>query len=200
MYRRYIVEALPCIIEYLLYGVYVQTIGSTGAGLKFWGKITLFIAIVIVRRLQLVLSLSLSLFSLSLHLSASLSLSRCMLRCPRTLIQEHLDARLTDFGKEQCSDLKATSHGVEKEAEVVVVSPLTRAIQTAMLTIDQVCDDYYCTARNFAEAGWGRGWAHRAWWVSDAPARGCFLLRFCFRLTQVVGSPGWWAACLLQKG
>lgn len=52
--------------------------------------------------------------------------------------QEHLDARLTDVGKEQCATLKATNHGIEKEAELVVVSPLTRAIQTAMLTIDQV--------------------------------------------------------------
>lgn len=53
------------------------------------------------------------------------------------MVQEHLDARLTDLGKQQCATLKATSHGVEKEAELVVVSPLTRAIQTAMLTIDQ---------------------------------------------------------------
>ncbi|CAN0318761.1 unnamed protein product, partial [Ectocarpus fasciculatus] len=51
---------------------------------------------------------------------------------------EHLDARLTDLGKEQCATLKAANHGIEKEAELVVVSPLTRAIQTAMLTIDQV--------------------------------------------------------------
>ncbi|CAB1116470.1 unnamed protein product [Ectocarpus sp. CCAP 1310/34] len=51
---------------------------------------------------------------------------------------EHLDARLTDLGKQQCATLKATKHGVEKEAQLVVVSPLTRAIQTAMLTIDQV--------------------------------------------------------------
>ncbi|CAM9576038.1 unnamed protein product [Pylaiella littoralis] len=51
---------------------------------------------------------------------------------------EHLDARLTDKGKQQCAALKATNHGVEKEAELVVVSPLTRAIQTAVLTIDQV--------------------------------------------------------------
>eukprot|EP00752_Nemacystus_decipiens_P016046 g14345.t1 len=51
---------------------------------------------------------------------------------------EHLDARLTDLGQQQCATLKATNHGVEKEAELVVVSPLTRAIQTAMLTIDQV--------------------------------------------------------------
>ena len=52
--------------------------------------------------------------------------------------QEHLDARLTEFGKEQCASLKATSHGIDKEAQLVVVSPLTRAIQTAMLSIDQV--------------------------------------------------------------
>ncbi|CAM9614982.1 unnamed protein product, partial [Ectocarpus sp. 4 AP-2014] len=51
---------------------------------------------------------------------------------------EHLDARLTDLGKEQCAALKAANHGIEKEAELVVVSPLTRAIQTAMLAIDQV--------------------------------------------------------------
>ncbi|CAM9465379.1 unnamed protein product [Ectocarpus fasciculatus] len=51
---------------------------------------------------------------------------------------EHLDARLTDLGKEQCATLKAANHGIEKEAELVVVSPLTRAIQTAMLAIDQV--------------------------------------------------------------
>lgn len=52
-------------------------------------------------------------------------------------VQEHLDARLTDLGKQQCAILKATNHGVAKEAKLVVVSPLTRAIQTAMLTIDQ---------------------------------------------------------------
>ncbi|CAM9387297.1 unnamed protein product [Ectocarpus sp. 6 AP-2014] len=51
---------------------------------------------------------------------------------------EHLDARLTDLGKEQCATLKAANHGIEKEAELVVVSPLTRAIETAMLAIDQV--------------------------------------------------------------
>eukprot|EP00904_Undaria_pinnatifida_P003935 jgi/Undpi1/13542/HiC_scaffold_8.g03201.m1 len=50
---------------------------------------------------------------------------------------EHLDARLTDFGIEQCASLKATKHGIEKEAQLVVVSPLTRAIQTAMLSIEQ---------------------------------------------------------------
>ena len=33
--------------------------------------------------------------------------------------------------------MKATEHEVEKEAQLVVVSPLTRAIQTAMLSIDQ---------------------------------------------------------------
>lgn len=33
--------------------------------------------------------------------------------------------------------MKATDHGIEKEAKLVVVSPLTRAIQTAMLSIDQ---------------------------------------------------------------
>ncbi|CAN0442862.1 unnamed protein product, partial [Ectocarpus sp. 13 AM-2016] len=55
-----------------------------------------------------------------------------------TRAQEHLDARLTDLGMEQCATLKAANHGIEKEAELVVVSPLTRAIQTAMLAIDQV--------------------------------------------------------------
>lgn len=55
-----------------------------------------------------------------------------------SIAQEHLDARLTDLGKQQCAKLKATKHDMEKEAELVVVSPLTRAIQTAMLTIDKV--------------------------------------------------------------
>lgn len=63
--------------------------------------------------------------------------------------QEHLDARLTDLGKQQCATLKAKKHGVEKEAELVVVSPLTRAIQTAMLTIDKArrvinCERFIC--------------------------------------------------------
>lgn len=53
--------------------------------------------------------------------------------------QEHFDARLTDFGNEQCAALKATGHGIEKEAQLVVVSPLTRAIETAIRTVDQVC-------------------------------------------------------------
>lgn len=56
----------------------------------------------------------------------------------RARLQEHLDARLTAFGTEQCASLKATKHGLEKEAQLVVVSPLTRAIQTAILSIDQV--------------------------------------------------------------
>lgn len=52
--------------------------------------------------------------------------------------EEHFDARLTDFGNEQCAALKATGHGIEKEAQLVVVSPLTRAIETAIRTVDQV--------------------------------------------------------------
>ncbi|CAM9268494.1 unnamed protein product [Discosporangium mesarthrocarpum] len=51
---------------------------------------------------------------------------------------EHMDARLTDKGKDQCRNLKAVGHGIQKEAQLVVVSPLTRAIQTALLTLDQV--------------------------------------------------------------
>lgn len=53
-------------------------------------------------------------------------------------MQEHADARLTDFGKEQCATLKGMGHHIENEAQLVVVSPLTRAIETAMLTIGQV--------------------------------------------------------------
>lgn len=68
-------------------------------------------------------------------------------------IQEHLDARLTDLGKQQCATLKATNHGVEKEAELVVVSPLTRAIQTAMLTIDQARTSPFYRRRGGGDTG-----------------------------------------------
>lgn len=52
--------------------------------------------------------------------------------------QEHADARITDIGKKQCADLKAAKHAVLLEAKLVIVSPLTRAIQTALLSIEQV--------------------------------------------------------------
>ncbi|CAM9410424.1 unnamed protein product [Choristocarpus tenellus] len=52
--------------------------------------------------------------------------------------QEHLDARLTDVGIEQCKALRETIHGIREEAQLVVVSPLSRALQTALLTFDQV--------------------------------------------------------------
>lgn len=63
--------------------------------------------------------------------------TNCLPRCTE---QEYFDARLTKLDEDHCAILKATNHGIEKEAQLVVVSPLTRAIQTALLTIDQVHD------------------------------------------------------------
>lgn len=96
------------------------------------------------------------------------------------MVQEHLDARLTELGKQQCATLKATNHGVEKEAELVVVSPLTRAIQTAMLTIDQarICtwrerdDSCHCGDRHVCRPiHWFGLWSfqNHACWASVFP-------------------------------
>lgn len=68
--------------------------------------------------------------------------SSCALVMPPSrslsLAQEHSDARLTNTGKEQCAALKDSEPGIEKEAQLVIVSPLTRALQTATLTIEKV--------------------------------------------------------------
>ncbi|CAM9156015.1 unnamed protein product [Ascophyllum nodosum] len=53
------------------------------------------------------------------------------------LNEEYADARLTEVGKEQCAKLKADNPGL-KETKLVVISPLSRAIQTALLSIEQV--------------------------------------------------------------
>ena len=48
---------------------------------------------------------------------------------------ENLDARLTPFGEEQCRQLASTcmsSHGLLEQAELVVTSPMTRCVQTAL--------------------------------------------------------------------
>ena len=48
---------------------------------------------------------------------------------------ENLDARLTPLGEEQCRQLASTcmsSHGLLEQAELVVTSPMTRCVQTAL--------------------------------------------------------------------
>lgn len=55
---------------------------------------------------------------------------------------ENIDARLTDLGKEQCRSLADTIQKGERpylyEAELVVTSPLTRCIQTTLLSLEPV--------------------------------------------------------------
>lgn len=45
---------------------------------------------------------------------------------------QHLDARLTDYGKEQCHSLSKTSSTLVSKDAVVVSSPLTRCVQTSL--------------------------------------------------------------------
>ncbi|CAM9146320.1 unnamed protein product [Chrysoparadoxa australica] len=52
--------------------------------------------------------------------------------------EEHLDARLTDFGKGQCAELAKESKKLAGEVQLVVVSPLSRAVETALLCLEQV--------------------------------------------------------------
>jgi len=47
--------------------------------------------------------------------------------------EQWFDAALTDLGKQQC-DALASQHGVTASAELLVVSPLTRTLQTATLS------------------------------------------------------------------
>jgi len=54
---------------------------------------------------------------------------------------EHLDARLTEKGKEQCRALAATIEAERPylfDAELIVTSPLTRCIQTTLLSLDPI--------------------------------------------------------------
>ncbi|CAN0410603.1 unnamed protein product, partial [Phaeothamnion confervicola] len=47
--------------------------------------------------------------------------------------QKYTDARLTTIGKEQCAKLRPEAAALASDIELVVVSPLTRAIETAQL-------------------------------------------------------------------
>ena len=52
---------------------------------------------------------------------------------PRPWGPELIDAPLTDVGRAQAETLQAITRRVEQDIEVVIVSPLTRAIQTALI-------------------------------------------------------------------
>ena len=52
---------------------------------------------------------------------------------PRPWGPELVDAPLTDVGRAQAETLQAITRRVEQDIEVVIVSPLTRAIQTALI-------------------------------------------------------------------
>jgi Histidine phosphatase superfamily (branch 1) len=52
--------------------------------------------------------------------------------------QAHLDARLTALGKQQCAQLQPHASKLYAEIELVVVSPMSRALETATLCFEQV--------------------------------------------------------------
>jgi broad specificity phosphatase PhoE len=49
-----------------------------------------------------------------------------------------LDARLTALGKQQCAQLQPLASKLYAEIELVVVSPMSRALETATLCFEQV--------------------------------------------------------------
>jgi broad specificity phosphatase PhoE len=60
---------------------------------------------------------------------------------------EYWDAHLTPLGKEQCATLKASIRGdgvwgyhKPLNLDLVVVSPLTRCLQTAVLSLGDPCE------------------------------------------------------------
>lgn len=46
-------------------------------------------------------------------------------------LEEHADAQLTSLGIQQCITLSAESHDAVKRADVVIVSPMRRTLETA---------------------------------------------------------------------
>jgi len=51
------------------------------------------------------------------------------------------DARLTDFGEEQCAELRPSVCKIAREIQLVLVSPCTRATQTALLSFQDLPAD-----------------------------------------------------------